>query len=45
MSKLGWLEPITVGLGQAGAGFSVLCRRKAAVNPKYRMRKCPTVHE
>lgn len=30
-----WLEPITVRLGQPSAGFSVLCRRKAALSPNY----------
>ncbi|WP_156916722.1 hypothetical protein [Leisingera aquimarina] len=28
---MGWLGPITTGLGQAGAGFSVLYCRKATV--------------
>ncbi|MFY0312773.1 tyrosine-type recombinase/integrase [Leisingera sp. D0M16] len=31
----GWLEPITAGLGQASAGFSVLCRRMAVVSPQF----------
>lgn len=33
----GWVEPITTGLGQAGAGFSVLYRHMSASSPFLRM--------